>query len=154
MTDDEVPKPNSVNLLKETNFALKCAKFPCIKIGDSPLIQLYGEDITTPNLDSELKSLEEFEMVDKKFPEPWHSLGSTLAKPAPPSLKEENLEEKIVEKPFLKDVALWEGVLDQSIRFLPETTVRQAKLLEKSGFPTVRFFFTFFVFEKGSFKTM
>jgi hypothetical protein len=138
MTDDDAPKPNSVNLLKETNLTLQCAKFPCIKVGDSSLIQLYGEDITTPNLDSDLT--EELVIVDKKFAEPWHSLGSTLMKPPPSSFKEENLEEKLVEKPFLRNITPWEGVLDRSVKLLPDTTTRQANLLEKSGFPTVRFF--------------
>ncbi|KAJ4771107.1 ATP-dependent DNA helicase RecG [Rhynchospora pubera] len=138
LMDDDDPNPNSVNLLKETNFALKCAKFPCIKIGDSPLIKLYGEDDTILRLDSELKHLEEIEKVDKKFPEPWHSLGPTLVKPVPQSFKEENLEEKFVEEPLPENRAHWESILDRSLKFLPNTTSRLANLLEKSGFPTIR----------------
>ncbi|KAJ3685254.1 hypothetical protein LUZ61_014418 [Rhynchospora tenuis] len=138
LVDDDDPNPNSINLLKETNFKLKCDKFPCIKIGDSPLIKLYGEGDTIPYLDSELKQLEEFEKVDKKFPEPWHAIGSTLVKPEPPSFKEENLEEKFVEEPLPNNIAHWESILDRSLKFLPDTTSRQANLLEKSGFPTIR----------------
>ncbi|KAF3340825.1 ATP-dependent DNA helicase RecG [Carex littledalei] len=138
LVDDDDPKPNSVSLLKKTNFTLKCDMFPCIKIGDAPLIQLYGESVTAPNLDPELKNLEEFEKVDKKFRDPLPSLGSTLVKSAPPFIREENQEENFVKEPLFKTSAPWEGVLDQSVKCLPKTSWQAKKKLEDSGFPTIR----------------
>lgn len=144
LIDDDDPKPNSVSLLKETNFTLKCDMFPCIKIGDAPLIQLYGESVTAPNLDPELKNLEEFKKVNKKILESLPSLGSTLVKSVPPFIREEKQEEKFVKEPLSKTTAPWEGVLDQSVKCLPETSSRAKKKLEDSGFPTVSFFLLFF----------
>jgi hypothetical protein len=143
--DDDDPNLSSVHLVRETNLALQCAMFPCIKIGYSPLIMLYGEDVTTHNMDSEFKKMEEYEKVNEKISEPWHSLGSTLAKTLPPSFKEENQEEKIVKEAVMKNIAPWEGVLDRSVKFIPDMTSWHTNKLENSGFPTVRFF-SFFMF--------
>ncbi|CAN6280224.1 unnamed protein product [Urochloa humidicola] len=123
-----------IGVFKEIDFPEISAKFPCIKIGDASLIELY-EDSTNMKCKETLLS---------------ENLTNFIRGSDDVSISEESslMAQHIVQEPAvntethpesLSDAITSDNIiLDKSIRCLPGTTSRQYRQLEDGGFHTVR----------------
>ncbi|XP_015689606.1 ATP-dependent DNA helicase homolog RECG, chloroplastic [Oryza brachyantha] len=147
-----------ISVVKEIDFPEMCAKFPCIKIGDSSPIELYDdaasmkqkETMLSENLTNFMReSGGNFEAA-YEFTEKCYPLGPTLTNVDHLSISEESslktqpMSNELVADSdpcpsSLADATVSDcSILDRSIKCLPGTTSRLYRKLEGGGFHTIR----------------
>uniref|UniRef100_A0A0D9VK38 DNA helicase n=1 Tax=Leersia perrieri TaxID=77586 RepID=A0A0D9VK38_9ORYZ len=147
-----------ISVFKEIDFPEICAKFPCIKIGDSSPIELYDastsmeqkETVLSENLTNFMRKSggnldSAYGFSDKCYP-----LSSTPTNVDNLSISEDS---SVTTEPASNELALDSdpcpesladgtvtdcSILDRSIRCLPGTSSRQYRQLEDGGFHTLR----------------
>ncbi|XP_038983014.1 ATP-dependent DNA helicase homolog RECG, chloroplastic [Phoenix dactylifera] len=152
-------------MMEDSDFLLTCGKFPCIKLGDSSLVELYDE---VPHPQEQVNFLlpkackrylsdsEEKWAGSDKFNETWQLSAPPLSNITSLSSGEESSymvydsreadsdgEAKLdaegsSEVPSVQTIMPAELVLDKTVRCIPGTTSRRGRQLEDSGFYTVR----------------
>uniref|UniRef100_A0A0E0GC16 Helicase C-terminal domain-containing protein n=1 Tax=Oryza nivara TaxID=4536 RepID=A0A0E0GC16_ORYNI len=149
-----------ISVCKEIEFPEMCAKFPCIKIGDSSPIELYAaaasmsqkETVLSENLTNFMRESGGNFGAAYEFSDKCHPLDPTLTNVDHLSISEESsltaqsvsLEPAVDTDACPESLAVADAtvsdssILDRSIRCLPETTIRQYRQLEDGGFHTVR----------------
>uniref|UniRef100_A0A0E0CQI7 Helicase C-terminal domain-containing protein n=1 Tax=Oryza meridionalis TaxID=40149 RepID=A0A0E0CQI7_9ORYZ len=147
-----------ISVCKEIEFPEMCAKFPCIKIGDSSPIELYAaaasmsqkETVLSENLTNFMRESGGNFGAAYEFSDKCHPLDPTLTNVDHLSISEESslTAQSVSLEPAVDSDACPElladatvsdsSILDRSIRCLPETTSRQYRQLEDGGFHTVR----------------
>ncbi|XP_052144812.1 ATP-dependent DNA helicase homolog RECG, chloroplastic [Oryza glaberrima] len=149
-----------ISVCKEIEFPEMCAKFPCIKIGDSSPIELYAaaasmsqkETVLSENLTNFMRESGGNFGAAYEFSDKCHPLDPTLTNVDHLSISEESsltaqsvsLEPAVDTDACPESLAVADAtvsdssILDRSIRCLPETTSRQYRQLEDGGFHTVR----------------
>ncbi|RRT83767.1 hypothetical protein B296_00001225, partial [Ensete ventricosum] len=152
------------DVYEEFDFSLTCGRFPCIKLGDSSLVELYDEvphaeeqaNLLPPESCNEYLSTSGTKWEKcSKLVGTCYSVNPPPAEINPSSPMEDNsfviqldsleadsdaagmVEEEETSKNLLESPTI-ESVLDRTIRSLPGTTRRQCCQLEGGGFYTVR----------------
>lgn len=148
-----------ISVCKEIEFPEMCAKFPCIKIGDSSPIELYAaaasmsqkETVLSENLTNFMRESGGNFGAAYEFSDKCHPLDPTLTNVDHLSISEESsltaqfvsLEPAVDTDACPESLAVADAtvsdssILDRSIRCFPGTTSRQYRQLEDGGFHTV-----------------
>ncbi|CAA6661239.1 unnamed protein product [Spirodela intermedia] len=134
--------PDTKHFVDEIDIALSCTRFPCITLGNSPLVELYGgvlyEEAEMNLLASKtgreyrysgnVVFTEHENSEERPLLESTHSDATFSPKP---------FTEKSISKPA-EISSDSESILDKPIKFLPGLSSRCCRQLENSGFHTVR----------------
>ncbi|XP_072959822.1 ATP-dependent DNA helicase homolog RECG1, chloroplastic/mitochondrial isoform X1 [Typha angustifolia] len=138
---------DSIGMLDDVDFSVTRARFPCIKLGDSSVVELYDEISCTKSNENNLSPESCTNYNSDRLVAAWQFLGHSFTNLKPLVSTEESSSttdfyyEEVAsskETNYKSPVTPDEPVLDKPVRCIPGTTSRQCRQLEDSGFHTVR----------------